>query len=273
LAGLETRFSDTRVDTAARARRSRAPGRPAVRRLAVAYVIGLHLAVGALVVKTDFLTRVNHLLVESAGTAEFDDGFRRWSSALARSDAYARPGALVFLGDSIMRDLDTSSIARHTLNMAIPGDTTARLLDRMRSYRSVKTARGVVFGVGVNDLYYRSIPEAVANYRRMMREVPEGTPLMVVAPLPVDERVENAFRNDAIRRLDGALAALCGERPGCHFVDPSPRLIDDTGNLAPANHDGDGIHLSNVGHDAYWSVVNAAVLTDMPPARLVPPAQ
>jgi lysophospholipase L1-like esterase len=248
-------------------------GRPAVRRLVVAYVVGLHLAVGALVAKTDFLTRLNHRLVEAAGATEFDDGYRRWATAFARSDAYARPGALVFLGDSIMRDLDTSSIARHTLNMAIPGDTTARLLDRIRTYRSVKAARGVVIGVGVNDLYYRSIPEAVANYRKIMEEVPKGTPLIVVPPLPVDERTNPGFRNDQIRRLNEALAALCGERPGCHFVDPSPRLIDDTGNLAPVNHEGDGIHLSNIGHDAYWRVVNAAVLSDMPPARIVPPAE
>lgn len=247
--------------------------RPATRRLAIAYVIGLHLALGALVVKTDFLTRVSHRLVEAAGTDEFDDNYRRWASAFARSDAYARPGALVFLGDSIMRDLDTSSIARHTLNMAIPGETTARLLDRMQTYRSVKTARGVVVGVGLNDLFYRSVPEAVANYSKIIAEVPEGTPLIVTAPLPVDERVQNTFRNDDIRRLRGAIAALCGERRGCHFVDPSPRLIDDTGNLAADKHDGDGIHLSAVGHDAYWNVVNAAVLADMPPARIVPPAQ
>jgi lysophospholipase L1-like esterase len=273
LAGFDTRLSDASVGTAGTARRQRGLGRPAVRRLTVAYVVGLHLAIGALVAKTDFLTRLNHRLVEAAGATEFDDGYRRWATAFARSDAYARPGALVFLGDSIMRDLDTSSIARHTLNMAIPGETTARLLDRMRTYRSVKTARGVVVGVGVNDLDFRPIPEAVANYRKILSEVPKGTPLMVVAPLPVDERVQTVFRNDDIRHLGGAIAALCGERPECHFVDPSPRLIDDTGNLAAANHDGDGIHLSNVGHDAYWSVINAAVLADMPPARIVPPAQ
>jgi lysophospholipase L1-like esterase len=266
-------LSDADVSAGRTARRRQALGRPAVRRLAVAYVVGLHLAIGALVVKTDFLTRLNHRLIEAAGTAEFDGGYRRWATAFARSDAYARPGALVFLGDSILRDLDTSSIARHTLNMAIPGDTTARLLDRVRTYQSVKTARGVVIGVGVNDLYYRSIPEALANYRKIMDEVPKGTPMMVVPPLPVDERAETTFRNGDIRRFGAAVAALCGERPGCHFVDPSPRLIDDTGNLAPANHDGDGIHLSNVGHDAYWKVINAAVLTDMPPARIVPPAE
>ena len=166
----------------------------------------------------------------------------------------------MFLGDSIVRDLDTSSMARHTLNLAIPGDTTAGLLGRVRAYGSVRTARGVVIGVGVNDLYYRPVPEAVANYRGILDQVPAGTPVLVLAALPVDERAQPAFRNADVRRLDEALAALCGERPGCRFVDPSPRLVDGTGNLAPADHVGDGVHLSAVGHDAYWGVVNAAVL-------------
>jgi lysophospholipase L1-like esterase len=273
LGGLGFRLSDTDGRADRPARWQGVLDRPIARKIAVAYVVGLHLAIGVLVTKTDFLTRLNHRLVEAAGTAEFDDSYRRWATAFARSDAYARPGALVFLGDSIMRDLDTSSIARHTLNMAIPGETTARLLDRVQDYRSVKTARGVVIGVGVNDLYYRSIPETVANYRKIIAEVPESTPLIVMAPLPVDERAEHTFRNDDIRRLSRAIAAACGERRGCHFVDPSPRLIDDTGNLAAEKHDGDGIHLSNVGHDAYWNVVNAAVLADMPPARITPPAE
>ena len=247
--------------------------RPALRRLAVGYLVLLHLALAALVAKTDFLARVHHRLVEAAGTDEFDDSYRRWAAALARSDAYAPPAALVFLGDRIVRDLDTSSIARHTLNLAIPGETTARLLDRVRTYRSVRTARGVVIGVGLNDLYYRPIPEAVANYRRIMDEVPAGTPVLVLAVLPVDERAQPTFRNADVRHLDEALEALCGERPGCRFVDPSPRLTDDTGNLAAANHDGDGIHLSKAGHDAYWAAVTAAVLADMPSDRVVPPEQ
>jgi lysophospholipase L1-like esterase len=261
------------TDAARRGRRRGPPARPALRRLEVGYLVLLHLALVALVAKTDFLARVHHRLVEAAGTDEFDDGYRRWTIALAGSDTHARPGALVFLGDSIVRDLDTSSIARHTLNLAIPGETTARLLERVRSYRSAKAARGVVVGVGLNDLYRRPIPEAVANYRKIVDEVPGDTPVMVLAPLPVDERAQVIFRNGDVRRLGRALAELCGERPGCRFVDPSPRLTDDTGNLAPADHDGDGIHLSAVGHDALWSVLDAAVLAGMPPARITPPAQ
>jgi hypothetical protein len=144
-------LSDADVSAGRTARRRQALGRPAVRRLAVAYVVGLHLAIGALVVKTDFLDRLHHRWAVLAAP-EFDGGYRRWASALARSDAFARPDALVFLGDSMLRDLDTSSIARHTLNLAISGDTTAGLLGRIRAYRSVETARGVVVGVGPNDL-------------------------------------------------------------------------------------------------------------------------
>ena len=255
-----------------RARPQALPARPASWWLAAAYLALLHLALGALVAGTDLPARLHHRWVVLAAP-EFDGGYRRWAEALARSDAHARPGALVFLGDSIVRDLDTSSMARHTLNLAIPGDTTAGLLARVGAYRSVRTARGVVLGVGVNDLYYRPIPEAVANYRAILDEVPAGTPVLVLAALPVDERAQPAFRNADVRRLDGALEALCGERPGCRFVDPSPRLVDGTGNLAPADHVGDGVHLSALGHDAYWGVVNAAVLADMPPARIAPPEQ
>jgi lysophospholipase L1-like esterase len=255
-----------------RARPQALPARPASWWLAAAYLALLHLALGALVAGTDLPARLHHRWVVLAAP-EFDGGYRRWAEALARSDAHARPGALVFLGDSIVRDLDTSSMARHTLNLAIPGDTTAGLLERVRAYGSVRTARGVVIGVGVNDLYYRPVPEAVANYRGILEQVPAGTPVLVLAALPVDERAQPAFRNADVRRLDEALEALCGERPGCRFVDPSPRLVDGTGNLAPADHDGDGVHLSKVGHDAYWAIINAAVLTTVPPARITPPAQ
>ena len=258
--------------TTSGARRRGLPARPASWWLAAAYLALLHLALGALVAGTDLPARLHHRWV-ALTAPEFDGGYRRWAEALARSDAHARPGALVFLGDSIVRDLDTSSMARHTLNLAIPGDTTAGLLGRVRAYGSVRTARGVVIGVGVNDLYYRPVPEAVANYRGILEQVPAGTPVLVLAALPVDERAQPAFRNADVRRLDEALEALCGERPGCRFVDPSPRLVDGTGNLAPADHVGDGVHLSAVGHDAYWEAVNAAVLAAVPPARIVRPEQ
>jgi len=247
--------------------------RPAIRFLILAYAVGLHLAVGALVAKTDFVDRLQRRFAGSVSQTEFDNVYHRWAAAFARGDARARPGALVFLGDSIMRDLDTSSIARHTLNLAIPGETTSRLLKRIEEYRSVKTARGVVLGVGINDLFWRPVPEIVGNYREILASVPERVPVLLTAVLPVDERVQPIFRNADIRRLNGALREMCDARPGCRFMDPSPRMIDDTGNLRADDHEGDGIHLSNVGHEAYWKSMNAAVLAEMPPAVVVAPAE
>ena len=223
------------------------------------------------VMKSDLVTRVERKL-GILKTGEFEGSYKRFAAAFARSDARARPGAIVFLGDSIMRDLDTSSIARHTLNLAIPNDTTAGVLNRSKTYRSLATARGVVIGVGVNDLVWRPIPDALRNYRSILELVPQATPILALAVLPVDER-EVRQRNADIGKLNAGIASLCNARPGCHFVDASRQLAGAGGNLLPSAHDGDGIHLSQVGHDIYWTVVNAAVVNFLPPANLAPPAQ
>jgi lysophospholipase L1-like esterase len=242
--------------------------------LIAGYAAALHAALLFLVFKTDFLHRVERQFEDTPFAAqEFDVLSRRWATAFARSDARAKPGAIVFLGDSIMRELDTSSIARHTLNLAIPGETTARLLDRMERYRSIKTARGIVLGVGVNDLHWRPLPEAVANYAKILDLVPDGAPVLMMAVLPVDERVQRHFRNADIGELNRRLSQLCAEHKNCRFIDPTPSMRDETGNLRPSAHDGDGIHLSSLGHDLYWNVMNAAVLAYLPPALPTPPAQ
>lgn len=236
--------------------------------LALAYVAVLHVALALLVAKTDFLERLQRRHgIGFVPAKEFDTTYQRMGAALARADARVRPGALVFLGDSIMRDLDASSIARHTINMAIPGDTTARILRRASGYSSILTARGVVLGVGVNDLAWRSIPETLANYRRIVDLLPPTVPLLAVAVLPVDERASRDLRNADIRRLNEGVAELCAGRPRCRFVDPTPRLADGGGNLAAVAHEGDGLHLSAVGHDIYWDAINEAVLGFMPAAE------
>jgi lysophospholipase L1-like esterase len=239
----------------------------------VAYVVGLHAVLWVSITQDDFGLRVQRQLGLDPITKEFDRNYRWWASALARSDARARPGALLFLGDSIMRDLDTSSIARHTLNMAVPGDTTARLLRRMEQYSSVLSARGVVVGVGTNDLMWRSVPEALDNYRQIVSLVPQATPVILLAVTPLDERAGWAGRNADIRRLNTGIAAICAARPGCHFVDFTARLTDGEGNLPAQAHEGDGLHLSATGHEIYWNAVNAAVLSFIPPAVPTPPAQ
>ena len=228
-----------------------------------------------LVFKTDFLHRAEDKLRNwSVGQAmEFNAEYRRWAETLARGDERARSGALLFIGDSIVRELDTSSIARHTLNFSIPGDTTLRVLERARTYRTIGTARGVVLHFGLNDLPLRPVDEALDNYRQVLDLIPATTPTLAVAVLPVDERARRIYSNAAVRAMNSGLAALCGARPNCRFVDPTPDLVDGTGNLAAKLHGGDGIHLSVTGHEIYWNAMNAAVLASMPSAIPIFPAK
>lgn len=234
--------------------------------LAGLHLISLYVFIAMLLLWPRFERGIERRIRATTDVQEFDKVYKRWSSAHARTDAFARPGAILFLGDSIMRDLDTSSIARHTINLAIPGETTARLLRRMSAYASLSTARGVVLSVGVNDLRWRSVEETLDTYRKLLATVPERTPVVMVAVLPVDERVWRVSSNAERARINEGLARLCAERLACRFIDPGPGLRDSSGNLASADHDGDGLHLSATGHEVYWRSINDAVVTYIPPA-------
>jgi lysophospholipase L1-like esterase len=131
----------------------------------------------------------------------------------------------------------------------------------------------VVVGIGINDLDWRPVSEALDNYREIIHLVPQATPILLLPVLPVAREAGGASLNPVIARLNEGVAGLCAARPGCHFVDFRARLTDGEGNLSAHAHDGDGKHLSAVGHEVYWDAINAAVLGFMPPARVTPPAQ
>lgn len=238
---------------------------------AVGYFAVIHALLAVLVTRTDFAERFGEWLPFPIAPVEFTTTYKRTAWSLERADQRARPGALLFIGDSIVRDLDTSSLARHTLNLAIPGDTTKRVHQRMIGYDSLKSARGVVLGVGINDQLYRSVPETIEIYREIMKEVPGDVPLIVQAVLPVDPSVAKWFDNRQVDELNAALKPLCASRPGCRFLDIGRALMDAEGDLAPSMHDGGGIHLSAKGGEVYWNAFNKAVYDYMPPARVIEP--
>lgn len=237
----------------------------------VGYFVIVHATLAFLIMRTDFTERFASWIPFTFTAPEFNMTYRRMAWSLARADRRARPGALLFIGDSIVRDLDTSSLARHTLNMAIPGDTTRRVHQRLLGYESLKSARGVVLGVGVNDQLYRSVPEAVDIYRKILKEVPGDVPLVVSAVLPVDPKTARGFDNQRVREMNAALRPLCASRPGCQLVDVGRALSDAKGDLAPSMHDGSGLHLSAKGSELYWNAFNKAVYDYMPPARVIEP--
>ena len=160
---------------------------------------------------------------------EFNPLYERWVPLLERIDQRAAPGQVVFLGDSFIRELDTNAMAERTLNLAIDKETTERLLARIGSYRSVAQARGFVLGVGGSDVAYRSREATLANYRDLLAVLPLSAPVVVLAVLPVDQRIWPDYRNGFIPALNQGLHDLCEARRGCRFIDPTAKLVDEIG--------------------------------------------
>ena len=132
---------------------------------AVVYAVLLHVLVGVLVGKTDFLTRVGKRL----GLVPPEEKVRR-ARALGGGAGAPRPAdagaALVVLGDSIAEQIDASRLAGDAVNYGIGGDTVRTLLWRLPVLRSVEHARAIVVNIGVNDLMYTAHP---GHRRRLPR--------------------------------------------------------------------------------------------------------
>ncbi|MCB1884911.1 MAG: hypothetical protein KDG89_13095 [Geminicoccaceae bacterium] len=206
------------------------------------YVVALHLVALAAFTQTNMVDRV-FLKLGIQPKPEFTLDFIPDMQRVVRLDRGAAPGSIVFLGDSHIRRLDLSHLPYPTVNLSVPGETSARLLARLPHYRSLRTARAIVLGVGVNDLMYRESQAYALNVEQIVRFLPPHTPLVVKSVMPVDEGSQGVFKNEDVAALNADLRRLCDARPRCIFVDVAPAVQDDTGALAAERHDGDGIHL------------------------------
>ncbi|MBW7864130.1 MAG: hypothetical protein GX580_11740 [Candidatus Hydrogenedens sp.] len=182
-------------------------------------------------------------------------------------DGSVPAGAVLFVGDSITQGLCVAAVCDRGVNYGIGSDTTVGVLERLPKYGSIDRARAVVVAIGVNDLSRRDNDAILENYRKIAGTVAGSgmvagrAPLVFSAVLPVDERVnpENAGVNGRIRELNRGLAKVCAETRGCRMVDVTGALADDTGSLAPENHVGDGVHLSDKGYTLWITALRDAL--------------
>jgi hypothetical protein len=123
--------------------------------------------------------------------AEFDAAYRTRRAQLHRLADSVDPGAVLFVGDSILASLDVGALVDRAVQLSISGDTTRRVISRLYNY-DLAGARLVVFHVGTNDLLYREPAELYRPFARMLKEVPANVPVVMSAALPVDERAPTA---------------------------------------------------------------------------------
>jgi lysophospholipase L1-like esterase len=233
------------------------------KKLLIGYVVLMHLFLLLVLVKSDFVDRIEYRLgfVDQVNP-EITLHFQRMVRYHERMDANVPDGAVIFIGDSITQGLCVAAVATPSVNYGIGNDTTVGVLRRLPKYRSLERASACVMAIGVNDLQRRGNEEILRNYSAILQTVPQHLPLILSAVLPIDERIHSdlAGINTRIKELNGGLRVLCEtQRPNCTLVDPGGKLIDSSGNLRKEYADGDGLHLNGTGNSVWIQELKEAV--------------
>ena len=211
------------------------------------YLVLLHLGAVLLVARTSVPARVAFELGLGSRWLEFNSAYTQKARVLRRLASGVDPGAVLFIGDSILASLDISALADHAVQLSIAGDTTRRIATRIDDYQPIHTARLVFLHVGINDLDFRR-PEAIAGTMgQVLARIDAGMPVMMDAILPIDERRFSETSNRQVREANVILRRVCEARPRCRFVDTSAGLADASGNLNFNYEYDDGIHLNGAG--------------------------
>jgi len=128
------------------------------KRFTITYLIGIHLFLAVVLLKSDFNDRVEHKfgIHTAAQSPEITQHFHRMLHYHKRMDGNVPEGSVIFIGDSITQGLCVSAIASPAVNYGIGSDTTVGILQRLPYYNSIKRASAVVLAIGINDIRRRS---------------------------------------------------------------------------------------------------------------------
>jgi len=230
------------------------------KRIAVAYLIGIHFFLVVVLLRSDFIIRVQRKFTpqQTVLPPEITKYFYRILRYHKRMDNNVPNGAIVFIGDSITQGLCVSAVASPSVNYGIGSDTTAGVLQRLPFYKSIKRARAIVIAIGINDIKRRSNDKILENYRFIIDQLPKTTPVIFSAVLPLDEEVREewkGYNQGYIKDLNSRLKHLVSEAENLFFIDAGPLLVDENGNLSDIYYDADGLHLNSKGNTIWINVL------------------
>ncbi len=224
------------------------------KQMVIAYIVCIHVLLGFVFLKSGFVDRVQTKLgINRMRQTEVTGHYSHMVRLHARMDDNVPDGAVIFIGDSITQGLCVSAVVPLSVNYGISSDTTAGLLKRLPTYRSMKRAGAIVVAVGINDMADRTNEEILRNYLSIAEQMPKNVPVIFSGVLPVDEKTHNWFQgwNQRIQALNADLKSFIGRSKNLFFVDAGYLLADAEGNLAHEYHVGDGLHLNSKGN-AIW---------------------
>ncbi len=170
---------------------------------------------------------------------------------------YALENQTVLLGDSItdffnwyelFYDFSKSS-GQAVYNRGISGDTTDRLLERLKDNVLCIKPKNIVLLIGTNDIG-RGLPlsmtlENMENIIKMTKAACPGVNFIIEAVYPINQQMRNHNEkrsNKKINEMNKEYTKLC-EKYNCVWLDFTDELKDEDGNLKE-EFTFDGLHIN-----------------------------
>ncbi len=239
---------------------------PVWRWLLVGYLLALHLLVVILIVKTDFIPRVQVRLGLMALPNLHLQNMLRYH---LRMDGLVPDGGVIFLGDSITQALATAAVVPYATNYGIGMETTADVLNVIPLYKSLTRAHAIVLTIGINDFVLGRTEGLHDRYRQVLAALPMEPSLVWCAVMPA---MREDIRLSAIRDANRTIQDLCRTRPRCMFLDTGSMFVDSEGRIIPEYFLPDGVHLSAIGYRRWIAALRQA-LDEISTSRLAEPLQ
>ncbi len=183
----------------------------------------------------------------------------------------ARPGGIVFLGDSITDFYRINEFFHdsYIINRGIGGDTTDGILNRMPESVYALSPSKVFILIGTNDIGEKKSQEyIVCNIGKIIQKIQENCPdariyLQSIYPISKakDKRIKRVIvkkrNNNKILSINVELERLAQEK-GVVYIDVYSHLIDEVGNLK-LEYTVEGLHLNAKGYKVVSDVLRPFV--------------
>ncbi len=186
-------------------------------------------------------------------------------------NAIAKPGGIVFLGDSITDFFRVNEFfpGAYVINRGISWDTTDGVLDRLEESVYQLSPAKVFLMIGTNDLADKKPVEyIVENIRTITEKVRENCPETLIyleSVYPVSKSREKKIKrlivkkrnNEDISRINENLKAIA-EDTKMTYIDVYSHLIDKNGNIK-TEYTVEGLHLTIQGYRVVADVLRPYV--------------
>lgn len=216
------------------------------------YLCITHILLILLVLVPNFSAKISKKLGKEHPNYSVIYNYQSMNTMLSRIDQNLNENTTLFIGDSLTQGMAVTNILPYAVNFGIGHDTVNGVLQRIKSYESIKRVAKVIVTVGINDLRKKPVEAVIVNYIDLLNELEKRhRHVYIHEVLPIDEKIMGKKLQNKITLFNQHLNKISKSFTNVHFLQKSMEFIDNTGNLKASLHLGDGLHLNSNGYSIW----------------------